>query len=237
MTPNLVRDYKHAMQRVYGVDAYVPEKYNDRFQELEVELMEHHIENTHYAESQAVMWRHWVDKLGLTHMPLNLFLSIAAKSRYNKLMATPSIELILDRKTELQASGLSFERAFAEWYMTQLMYTVGVKDEEQALDTYLDAYTHEGLLYGWLDYCEQYGRPELIRIIIQQYQDWWHITKLCENYFQLACRYVDGLIAKERKLRLSLDKMNWRSREYSTLNRQLEQLQNELTELKHGSLA
>lgn len=236
MRPNLVREYIHATRRVYGVDPFVPEKYYKRFEQIELELMEHHIDNTHYTESQAIMWKHWVEKLNLTHMPLNLFLSIAAKSRYNKLLATPSVDLILDRKTELSVLGLSFERTFAEWYMTQLLYKLGIKDEERALDTYLDDYRNEQLLYGWLDYCDHYGREELVRIIIQQFQGWWRIEKLCSNYFQLACRYVEGLVAAEHKTRLALDAMNWRSRDYQHMSRQLERLQDELSELEQGSL-
>lgn len=237
MTPNLVREYQHAMQRVYKSCPTVPEQYNDKFQRLELELMEHRISTKHYAEAQAVLWRPWVEKLGLQHLPLNLFLSIAAKSRYNKLLAMPSVEPILDRKMELLANGMMFEREFANWYLQQIMYKAdGIKDEGQALDVHLDSYTNENLLYGWLDFCEEYGRAELMRNLIQQFCDYWHITKSCSSYFQLACRYVDGLVADQRKTSFALKDMDWRTAAHKSLSKHLDKIQNELDQLKYGSL-
>lgn len=236
MVPNLVRCYQRAMQRVYNVSPYVPETYNYRFSILELELMTHHIESKRYAEAQAAMWKPWVDKMGLDSVPLNVFLGVSAKARYNKLMATPTVEPILDREVELRTLGLSFERGFATWYIDQIMYQRGVTDEAQALDVYLESYTNEATLYGWLDYCEEYSREGLTREIINQFCSYWGIKKLCTSYFQLACRYVDGLTNTKRKLISQLDKLDWRSPLYQQLNQQIEKIEDELESLERGLL-
>lgn len=236
MVPNLVRCYVNAMQRVYNISPIVPETYNSRFSKLEFELMDHRISSKHYAESQAVMWKPWVDKMGLKSVPLNVFLGVAAKARYNKLLAMPSVEPILDREVELRTLGLSFERGFATWYLDQIMYKHGIRDEGQALDVYLESYTNEAVLYGWLDYCEEYGRLGLVREIVNQFCSYWDIKKVCADYFNLACRYVDKLTDTRRKLNTRLDALDWRKPEYRQINTRIEQINTELDQLTQGLL-
>lgn len=236
MTPNLTRYYKQAAERVYGVTPYVSPTYDERMLTVELELMEHHVSPKHYAEAQAVMWKDWVVKMGLTHLPLNLFLSVAAKARYNKLLAMPTVEPILDRELDMSAVAMTFERDYAKWYMEQLLYRVGIKDAAQALDIYLEDYHNEHLLYGWLDYCEAFGRDKLTRAIINEFCGYWDISQPCSDYFQVVCRYVDGLRRMQRELAAKLKKMDWRNRLYPSLSKQLDKIDAEITQLKYGSL-
>jgi hypothetical protein len=236
MIPNLVRHYKAAMQRYYNSTPTVPDTYNDKFFDLEVELMTHQISSKHYAEAQAVLWKPWVEKMHLQHLPLNIFLGIAAKSRYNKLLSMPSVEPVLDRETELAAFGMMFERAFAEWYMQQILYKVGIRDETQALDVYLDTYSNENLLYAWLDYCDNFGRIILIRRIIEQYSDAWSIRQVCSSYFDLSCRYVEKQVKRKKELSSIINNLDWRSLEYKRADQALEKTLDEIENLKYGSL-
>lgn len=236
MTPNLARYYRHAMQRIYDVTPAVPAMYDDKMLAVELELMEHHISPKHYAEAQAVIWKDWVTKMGLTHLPLNLFLSITAKARYNKLLAMPTVEPVLDRELDMSAIAMTFERDYAKWYIGQLLYKVGIKDAHQALDVYLEDCTNETTLYGWLDYCEIYGREKLVRAIIIEFCSYWDIRQHCLDYFQVACRYVDNLKSARRELAYKLKFMDARNKAYSPLSKQLDRLDDEYTQLKYGSL-
>lgn len=236
MTPNLTRYYKLAIARVYNIVPHVPGTYDGRMLAMELELMENHISPKRYAETQAIIWKDWVAKMGLTHLPLNLFLSITAKARYNKLLSTPTVEPILDRELDMYATAIIFERDYAKWYLDQILYRTGVTDEHQALDTYLDDYNNEHLLYGWLDYCDENGRSKLTRAIIKEFCDYWDITQICNSYLQLAYRYADNLKRKRRALSAKLAAMDWKNRTYTSLAKQLDKLDDELKALEYGQL-
>lgn len=235
MTPNLVRYYQQAMRHVYNSNPIVPEHYHDKFLMLEGELMTHQISSKHYAEAQAILWKPWVDKLELQHLPLNIFLSLAAKSRYNKLLTKPSIELP-DRETELTVHSCMFEQQFAEWYFDQILYQQGIKDEGQALDTYLDTYTNENLLYAWLDYCDNFGRIQLIRRVLDHYTQLWNINQTATNYFALACYHVDKQTKLYKELQRRLKKLDWTSAEFKRVSRNFDKLEAEILNLQHGAL-
>lgn len=236
MTPNLVRYYIAAQQRVYNSTPTVPAHYIDRFVQLEGELMDKQISSKHYAEAQAIIWQPWVKKLNLEHLPLNIFLGIAAKTRYNKLLSTPSVQPILDRESELAAFSLMFERQYAEWYMGQLLYKVGIKDEHKALDTFLDTYDNEHLLYAWLDYSDNFGRIKLIRQVIDQFAQSWNITQVCTTYFALAGLYVERQAKLRRELRAIVKTVDMSSRKFIAASRKLDSVEAELARLRLGSL-
>lgn len=235
---NLMRYYKSAQSNVYGAQAYVLENQVDKFSALEVELMEHHISPEHYAIAQAVLWRDWVKKRGLSHLPANVFLGDVSRQRYNRLLDQPTVEPVMSETSRARALGLVVEKQFLTYYMERVLYNNDTVDEDYHLRTFTDNYQNEASLFAWADYCELYGhRSDLIREVINYCTAYWKLTGLSYSYHDLAGAYVKTLRYTKDKLTKRLYELN--SKRYPelvrTVSNMLMVVEQELESLRYGS--